>query len=87
MKVKVAHQSFISISQVVKLGGLGIAGAVVGVALALAVTFFARDSCAGDIICRSRSGALIGGIALIQAINIVVVYALFRRRKHLVKRS
>ncbi len=87
MKVKVVDQSFISISQVVKLGGLGIAGAVVGVALALAVTFIARDSCAGDIICRSRSGALIGGIALIQAINIVVVYALFRRRKHLVKRS
>ena len=31
MKVKVVDQSFISISQVVKLGGLGIAGALYSV--------------------------------------------------------
>ena len=81
MKQKIGHKSSsVSIMQVVTIGGLGVFGIVVGAALALVVSLVMRGSCAYDIACHSRGAALLGGVALTQALNIIVIYALARQQ-------
>lgn len=63
---------------------LTVCGILVGVALALILADALGQSCSADRACQTGLYALIGGIALTQAVNLIVFYVLnrqMRRRK------
>ena len=63
---------------------LTVCGILIGVALALILADALGQYCAADRACQTGLYALIGGIALTQAVNLIVFYVLnrqMRRRK------
>ena len=61
-----------------------IGAAIIGIILALAFNQSVSDSCQGDPSCQRPVIALFGGIALLHAVSIAVIYALV---DHLNRRS
>lgn len=55
---------------------LAIGGAVFGIALALGFGLFVLDACQGDQSCRRPVLALLGGVGVMQTLNIIAIAAL-----------
>lgn len=61
-----------------------IGGIIIGIILALAFNQLLFDSCQGDLSCQRPVAALFGGIALLHAVSIMLIFALV---DHLNRRS
>ena len=69
-----------TLTQVASIGLAAIiVGVVIGALLAFVVTPFIRDICASAPVCQRQLSALIGGVALMQAFNIAIIYLLIDR--------
>ena len=65
---------------------LTVSGILIGVALALLLADALGQYCSADRACQTGLYALISGIALTQAVNLIVIYVLMRRVS-LIKRN
>ena len=66
---------------------LTVCGILIGVALALILADALGQSCSADRACQTGLYALIGGIALTQAVNLIVLFVLNRQMQGAARKS
>ena len=58
---------------------LSVFGIAIGIALALVVAQFMGQFCPADSACQSAFYVFLSGVALTQSVNLIVIFALWRR--------